>query len=112
MTTENLKRFNHYDFSNQGIDDAINYINLNVVPAGLNARQDASFQAKFGPNTGFISRVIHGQAQLFYNPNPNFDLEVVRPANIQARIQQIYDEPTLGQGLGLSSFYHPTLFKY
>jgi hypothetical protein len=112
MTTENLKRFNHYDFSDNGINDAIQFINWGVVPPGLNARQDAAFQAKYGPHTGFISRVVHGQPQLFYNPNPNFDLEVVRPANTQARIQAVYDNPREGLGLGLSSFYKAVCLRF
>ena len=112
MTTENLIRFNHYDFSNVGIDNAINFINWGVVPPGLDARQDAAFQTKFGPHTGFISRVVHGHAELFYNPNPNFNLEVVRPNNTQARIQLIYNDPRQGQGMGLSAFYKAVCLHY
>ncbi len=80
MTTQHLKKFNHYDFSNVGIDNAINFINWGVVPPRLDASQDAAFQTKFGPHTVFNSFVVHGQAELFYNPM-NFDLEVVRPTN-------------------------------
>ena len=112
MTTENLMRFNHYDFTNVGIDNAINFINWGVVPPGLDARQDAAFQTKFGPHTGFISRVVHGHAELFYNPNPNFNLEVVRPNNTQARIQAVYDNPREGLGLGLGSFYKAVCLRY
>ena len=104
MTTENLKRFNHYDFSDIGINEAIVFLNTGVVPVHMNPRQAAAFQTKYGPNSGFISRVVHGHAELFYNPNPNYDLEIVRPGNTQARIQLIYGNPRLA-GLGLSSFY-------
>ena len=113
MTTE-LKKLNHYvEFrTNAGIDDVIHFLNTGVVPGGMNARQTATYNRKFGPGTGFVVRVVAGNNELFYNPNANYNLEVVRPGNHLARLQLIYNDNSRGLGTGLSTFYHQVCMSY
>jgi len=110
MTTTQLKTFNHYiEFrTNQGINEVINFIQQGVIPPGLNARQTNRFNQKFGPNSGFV--VI--QNRLHYNPNPQINLEVVRPQMRLNRIQSVYNDISRGIGKGLNSFYHEVCSTY
>jgi hypothetical protein len=52
----------------------MNFINNNELPPGLNARQSHRFQEKFGAESGFADH----DGDLYYNPNNNINLEVVR----------------------------------
>ena len=53
--TQELNRLNHYpEFTtNAGINAVIEFINDGALPAGLNARQSARYQQKFGAGSGF-----------------------------------------------------------
>lgn len=108
--TQELNRLNHYpDFANNnGINIAIDFIQHDNLPPGFDARQTARMHVKFGAGSGFVVR--HGR--LYYNPNANINLEVVRPAQRNARIQEIYDDPTRGLGLGLGAFYKQIAQSY
>jgi len=114
MTTTQLKTLNHYPefLTSLAIDGVINFINNGILPANLNARQAARYQQKFAANAGFVTRAIHGNQELFYNPNANYDLEVVRPANRLARIHLIYNDIQRGLGLGLNAMYHQIAMSY
>lgn len=92
MSSRELKRLNHYPElrTDNGINAIIQFIANGNLPAGLNARQIARYNQKFGAGSGFVVR-NHNQ-DLFYNPNENIDLEVVRPNQRQARIQLIYND--------------------
>ena len=56
MATQEIKRINAYKMTNNDINDAIAFINSGYVlfPGGMNARQRARFNQKFGMGTGFI----------------------------------------------------------
>lgn len=112
MSSRELKRLNHYpEFrTNAGINSIIHFIVNGVFPAGLNARQTARYNQKFGAGSGFVVR--HHNQDLFYNPNVNIDLEVVRPNLRQARIQAIYNDIQRGLGNGLNTFYHQIAMSY
>ena len=114
MTTNELKKLNHYpEFRTDArIDEVINFLNTDVLLPGMNARQTAAWNAKFGPGSGFIVRAIAGNNQLFYNPNANFDLEVARPGNKVNRMNLIYNNLQRGLGTGLSTFYHQVCMSY
>ena len=114
MTTNELKKLNHYpEFrTDAGIDLAINFINTGVLPPGMNARQMAAWNTKFGPGSGFIVRAIKGNNELFYNPNPNFDLEAVRPGHKKYIMNLIYNNLQRGLGTALSTFYHQVCMSY
>ena len=88
MATTELKRINAYQMTNADINNAIAFINGGFVnfPAGLNARQRFTFNRKFGAGSGFV--VAGGE--LRYNPNPNINVPVARPANRLAIIQNMH----------------------
>ena len=98
MATQEVKRINAYRMTNADINDAIAFINSGYVlfPAGMNARQRARLTQKFGAGTGFI---VAGGV-LTYNPNPNINVPIARPAQIQNILQNIYalDNEGLGKG--------------
>jgi hypothetical protein len=110
MATQEIKRINAYKMTNNDINDAIAFINSGYVlfPAGMNARQRARFNQKFGLGTGFI--VANGE--LTYNPNPNINLPVARPAQIPNILQNIYDLDNEGLGKGLETFYKSVSSQY
>ena len=56
--------------------------------------------------------VRNNNQSLFYNPNANIDLEVVKPTQRQARIQAVYNDVQRGLGNGLSAFYHQLAMSY
>jgi hypothetical protein len=114
MTSRELKRLNHYpEFkTNNGIDSIINFIQNGINPANLNARQIARFNTKFGAGSGFVVNVVNGNHTLFYNPNANINLEVVRPTQRDNVIQSIYDDIQRGLGTGLGQFYHQIAMSY
>ena len=110
MATQELKRINAYRMTNADINDAIAFINSGylIFPAGLNARQRANFNRKFGAASGFI--VAGGE--LRYNPNANINVPVARPANRLAILQNIYNLANEGLGKGLESFYKSVAMQY
>jgi len=114
MTSRELKRINNFhEFkTGAGIDSIINFIANGVIPPGLNARQQARFIQRFGPGSGFVVRGVAPNQDLFYNPSPTINAEVVYPVNRQAVIQAVYDDPSQGYGKGLSSFYHQVAMSY
>lgn len=112
MTSRELKRLNHYpEFStDNSIADIITFINTGGVPAGLNAQQTARYVQRFGPGSGFV--VVPNPNRLFYNPNANINVEVVKPTDRQARIQVVYNDIQRGLGTGLNAFYHQVAMSY
>jgi len=110
MNTQQLKKFNHYlDFKTEnGIDNIINFINDGILPDGLTARQRTGYNKKFGDESGFQVR----DNKLYYNPNENINLEVIKPINRVEKIQEIYDDIRRGLGVGLGSFYHQITLSY
>ena len=70
MATQAVKQINAYRMTNADINDAIAFINSGYVlfPAGMNARQRARMNQKFGAGTGFAV----GGGQLRYNPKSEY----------------------------------------
>lgn len=112
MTSRELKRLNNYpEFRTDGdIDDIIDFVANNVLPAGLNARRTARYNRKFGAGSGFVVR--NNNTRLFYKPNPDIDIEVIKPTNRQARIQAVFNDVRRGLGTGLGAFYHQIAMSY
>ena len=119
MTSVKIKRMNSYpEFKTaNGINTVKDYIlslNHNQPPAyppNLNTRQRLRWFRKFPINDW----VVHINT-LFYRPrlpppnqpnqhNQRIILQVIDPANIQAELLRIFQDPTQGQGLGLNQFY-------
>ena len=114
MATTELNSFNKYpEFrTNNGINSVIQFIATGILPPNLTNRQANRVQDKFGAGSGFIVILIHGNQELFYNPNPQYDIEVVRPGNKNNRLQLIYDNIRKGLGQGLLNFYHQVAMSY
>jgi hypothetical protein len=74
----------------------------------MNARQRARFNQKFGLGSGFI--VAGGQ--LRYDPNPNINLPLARPLQVQNILQNIYALDNEGLGKGLETFYKSVSSQY
>ena len=110
MATQAVKQINAYRMTNADINDAIAFINSNYVlfPPAMNARQRARMNQKFGAGTGFI---VAGN-ELRYNPNPNINLPLARPAQIQNILQNIYALDNEGLGKGLETFYKSVSSQY
>lgn len=116
MATQAIKRINAYNMTNADIDNAINYINSGYVmfPAAMNARRRLRFAQKFGVGSGFITAPLPGAVpfELRYNPNAQFNVPVARPQDIQGIIQNIYNQPDVGLGQGLQTFYKSVSMRY
>ena len=110
MATQAVKQINAYRMTNADINDAIAFINSGYVlfPPAMNARQRARMNQKFGAGTGFVV----GGGQLRYNPNPNINLPLARPAQIQNILQNIYALDNEGLGKGLETFYKSVSSQY
>ena len=119
MTSVKIKRMNSYpEFKTaNGINTVKDYIlslNHNQPPAyppNLNTRQRLRWFRKFPINDWVVQNNT-----LFYRPrlpppnqpnqhNQRIILQVIDPANIQAELLRIFQDPTQGQGLGLNQFY-------
>ena len=114
MAKTELNSLNKYpEFrTNNGINSIIQFINVGVLPPNLSIRQANRFQDKFGPGSGFMVRLVNGNQELFYNPNPQYDIEVVRPGNKNNRLQLIYNNIRRGLGQGMLNFYHQAAMSY
>ena len=105
--------------SDDGIDNVMYYvdsISRGVEPAyppGLNIRQKRKFIHRYHQNFE-----IELPNRLFYRPpvvnqaNPRVNLEVIRPANIGATLQNLYDDDRQGLGVGLNLFYSKVASQY
>ena len=112
MTSQQLKKLNHYpEFTTDaGIIQIIDFIANDVDPPGLNERQLERYVEKFGNASGF--QVTLDDQHLFYHPNANIDLEVVKPDERQQKMKLVFDDIQRGLGKGLSSFYHEIAMSY
>jgi len=94
---------------NADINETIAFINSGyVLFPPMNARQRARFNQKFGLGTGFI--VAGGE--LRYNPNPNINLPIARPLQVQNVLRNIYALDNEGLGKGLETFYKSVSSQY
>ena len=74
----------------------------------MTARQRTGYNKKFGDESGLQVR----DNKLYYNPNENINLEVIKSINRVEKIQEIYDDIQRGLGVGLGSFYHQITLSY
>jgi len=103
-----LRKINNYRFTNQLINDIIMYKLHQIVPATLNTqRQRTSFFDKFDSNDWVVQH-----HSLFYRPNPNLSLQVARPHQIPAILQQVFQDFRRGLGTGESQFYHSVASQF
>ena len=125
MTSTEIKKMNSYkEFSTPaGIDAVKYYIQLARFPPALNARQRLRYSRKFPPNDwivdnnnlyyrptrGILGGIPPANGIPFVpppaNPNQRINLLVILPANIQAELLRIFQDPKQGLGLGINQFY-------
>ena len=125
MTSTEIKKMNCYkEFSTPaGIDAVKYYIQLGQFPPALNARQRLRYSRKFPPNDwivdnnnlyyrptrGILGGIPPANGIPFVpppaNPNQRINLLVILPANIQAELLRIFQDPKQGLGLGINQFY-------
>ena len=107
-----LKKLNHYsNYTQNDINQIVAYVNTKnnpqpVFPPNLNQRQIQRYIQKFGED------FVVNNNTLFYNPNPNLNLEVVPPELRENRLQAVYNNFQQGLGLGINSFYHQVCSHY
>ena len=121
MTSLELRKINNYPEWDavEGINNVINFIQNQEIPAELNARQQRRFQEKFG-NENWIVEIRENE--LFYNPpildennqitneNRRIKLQVVRPNEHNAKLREVYNSS--GSGVGINLFYAKVAMKY
>lgn len=97
----NIKQINNYPElrTDQSMDIIINYMNTGL-PIGIPLNKQQLMFDRYGPNGDFIVQ----NNELFYGLGNNLVL-VVKPSQIDDKIEEIYNNPELGVGVGLSQFY-------
>ena len=119
MTTRELKKLNKYpEFeTNAGIDGIIDFItsDYNGYPDRLiTQRQRNRYFEKFGAQSHFEVRNVNDEPTLVYHPNAQINLAVARPSqrDRETKMQQIYNDPARGLGVGLGQFFHQVAMSY
>ena len=119
MTTRELKKLNKYpEFeTNAGIDGIIDFItsDYNDYPDRLiTQRQRNRYFEKFGAQSHFEVRNVNDEPTLFYHPAAQINLAVARPSQREreTKMQQIYNDPARGLGVGLGQFFHQVAMSY
>jgi len=113
--SKKLKQLNHYlEFkTEEGITSVIKFIrsDYKTFPAGLNQRQGNTYYTRYS-NPDFIVKPKNRKLVLYYRPNPDIFIEVIRPEEKQKKIKEIYDDLKLGLGTGELAFYHQVAKHY
>lgn len=82
-----------------GVERIIQYLNTGVIhPAIQNQNR---YIQKYGPGSGFV---LNGN-DLFFNPNNNVNLQVVKPMHREDKMRLVYDDEERGLGIGLTQFF-------
>lgn len=89
-------------------EKVIHFVKTGNIPDGLTSRQQINYKKKYGPESGFE----WSQEKLKYTPPENTEgintaIEVVPPTDAarKAAIKSIYNDESLGLGVGLQQFY-------
>lgn len=109
MTTK-IKSFNNINIlkTQDGIDQVKNYLQNNIVPPHLNARQTASFNRIFHNNHFIVEN-----NKIYYRPSERINLRIVEPNEDKDELlSEIHNDNTLGLSLGLNSFYEQVQLHY
>ena len=88
-----LRKLNNYRFTDQDINDIIAYRQNPIpanIPAALNNRQRNRFAAKFNADWVVQNRPAPIGLTLFYHPNPNLNLRVIRPGQKRAILAHVF----------------------
>ena len=77
------------------------------MPSTYNPRNLLDFKKKYD-DTGFVVR----DNDLYYNPSSRVNLYVVPPEEREDKLQELYDDPEIGVGIGLNAFYQQVKRHY
>ena len=113
MSSAEFKRIQAYYplWSANDIRNVIRYVNTKnnanpVFPAGLDDDGEQQMVDRF--HDGWVTM----GNRLFYNPSPRIRLEVIPPRGRRAAIQAMYNDPTVGQLIGLTKFFKQVTRRY
>ena len=103
INTLNNFRYNITEplYNNENIEEIKNYIKTGTLPENLNNIQMKRFIERF--KYGYILK----DNKVYYK-----HLELVSNENMNDKLKEIYDDPNLGLGLGIVSFYKIVKDKY
>ena len=96
------KQLNNYYFD-EDYKDLKEYLKHNVAPINFDRVEKARFYHKYGKDFKIINK------EIVYEP---FDLIVANPDKKEEILKELYDDFTIGVGVGLESFYKKVRMKY
>jgi len=117
-----LRELNNYPEwkTDAGIDHVIAYVRSlrqahRVYPAGTSLKKQHRWDSKFSRD--FVVVRNGANTVLYYQPSTGgmafrIRLQVLRPVQKQQAMQDIYDDPQKGLGLGLHLFYFQVVKRY
>lgn len=99
-------KLNNYDYSKENIDAVKHYLETNQLPATLiTGLQRKVFQNRYKPSLWEVRG-----AALYYKP---LNLQCVpKEADKEPLLRELYNDPQIGTGAGIISFYHKVCSKY
>ena len=103
---KNISQFKELQ-SKDGINNVKQYIKNQTLPSTYNSRNLLDFKKKYY-DTGFVVR----DNDLYYNPSSRVNLYVVPPEEREDKLQELYDDPEIGVGIGLNAFYQQVKRHY
>ena len=101
--TLNLLTLNNYSYTDENLENVKRYLTEKILPEPFKNNQ---IRDKF--ITRYDEFTIIGD-KLFYKPS---NLEVVYDDDVESVLQKEYDDPQVGIGMGIRSFYNKITDKY
>ena len=109
MTTTNKNiylKLNNYDYSKKHLNDVKKYLQVEQVPSDLTPPQQKTFINRYKSNLFNVK-----DNKLYYTPL-NIELIEDDPKIINTKLKQLYDDPKIGTGMGIRSFYNKVIDHY
>ena len=109
MTTTNKNiylKLNNYDYSKTNLNRVKEYIEKKIIPTDLTPQQKTTFINRYKSNLFSVK-----DNKLFYTPL-NIELVEDDPKIISSKLKELYDDPKIGVGLGIRSFYNKVIDHY
>ena len=109
MTTTNKNiylKLNNYDYSKKHLNDVKKYLQVEQLPSDLTPPQQKTFINRYKSNLFNVK-----DNKLYYTPL-NIELIEDDPKIINTKLKQLYDDPKIGTGMGIRSFYNKVIDHY
>jgi hypothetical protein len=97
-------KLNNYNYSDDYLDAVVGFLKNGVFPADMTRAHQNTLKKRYSADF-----IVKGTNTLFYKP---LNLEIVRPAEREAKLKLLYDDPKIGIGAGIRSFYNKVLQQY